>query len=443
MNYQYVNNELWHYGVNFLDLAKKYGTPLKIRYIPAIKENILSLKDCFQRAIKKYGYPKEYIYANANKANYYAEVIKESITYADVIEASSYVDLLMTEATLKKLNLCDKYILCNGIKSKEYLQEIVSAHNRGVKVIPIFDSLDEYHFFERASFDSKLLCGIRVNIKNVYEDEADRVRCDRFGFIDAELEKLTEKIDKNRFSLVMLHYHQRADLFFEEKALYNMKYVFEEYFVPLKKLFPSLQIFNLGGGVPYSDTEKAYYLQYADNIVGTLFTLSKKYNIEPPYIMQENGRYTVSNSMAYIFEVISQKTIDGVLWYTVNSSLISTLPNAWALKSAFKFLPVNLANNEIKEVCLAGCTCDCDDVYYYQAKNKRVNMPAINHGEALYIAAFGVGAYQEFIPGGEGIYHCLLQAPAEVIIFEEENTQRCILKKELQSVQEIFTKLRF
>lgn len=441
MKYQYINNELYYFGVDFCRLAREYGTPLKVRYLPAIRKNISSLKECFDRSIEKHKYPRAYLYANANKANYYADVVLEAIKYSDVVETSGYVDLLMSEAALSRLNLTEKYIICNGIKTEEYMREIISAHNRGVKIIPIFDSLEEYRFFEKCEISGRLACGIRVNLANAYKTENDRAESDRFGFSRESLKEFVAEFDRNRFLPVMLHYHQRADSFFEDKALYNMKKVFEEYFIPLRKQLSSLEIFNLGGGVPYSAGEEIDYQKYSDNIVGALSELCRGHGVEPPYIMQENGRYTVADSTACIYKVISKKSFGDLLWYTVDSSFISTLPNTWGLNSDFHFLPVNLAGNEVRKVCLAGDTCDCDDVYYHQAREKRVNMPEISEGEALYIAAFGVGAYQEIVSGAEGVYHCLVQAPGEVVVSADGG--EILLKKGRQSPEEIMTKLGF
>ena len=50
------NNELYYNGYNLKDLAKKYGTPLKVTFLDVIKEHITSLKRDFNQAIKNTGY---------------------------------------------------------------------------------------------------------------------------------------------------------------------------------------------------------------------------------------------------------------------------------------------------------------------------------------------------------------------------------------------------
>ena len=440
---KYKNQQLHYYGVNLLELAKEFGTPLKVRYLPSIRKNILALKDCFARSMEKWNYPKAYIYANANKANYYADVLLECIVYADAVEVSSCADLKITELSLEQKGLSKKPIVCNGIKSMDYLSEIVSAHNRGLTIIPIFDNLSEYRFFEKSKLLGKMDCGLRINIKNVYKTKAHHVDNDRFGFSALELQEFIKSFNRQKFSLVMLHYHQRADLFDEEKALFNIQYVFEEYYLPLKREFPTLRTFNLGGGVPYAVSGEIDYQKYADNIVKLLVELCQKHNVEPPNIIQENGRYTVADSTAYIYRVINEKNVVDTVWYTVDGSFMSTLPNTWGLGSSFRFMPVNLVDNDLKQVCPAGNTCDSDDVYYHQTQCGRLTMPTIHSDETLYIAVFGAGAYQEMVSGAEGVYHCLLPSAAEVIISKNGNKQNYILRKARQSVDEVLKALRF
>ena len=183
-----------------------------------------------------------------------------------------------------------------------------------------------------------MLVGVRINIKNAYKNGVNKVDNDRFGFTDESLKDFISEFDDNRFSFIMLHYHQRSEHYDENKALCNIEHVFKNYYVSLKTQFPTLSVFNIGGGVPVCANGKINYQLYADNIIKLFSRLCCENNVEQPYIMQENGKYTVANSCAYIYEVINEKTINNVVWYTVNGSFISTIPNSWAIDANFKFL---------------------------------------------------------------------------------------------------------
>ena len=47
------NNKLFWHGINLMELAAKYGAPLKFTYLPKISENINKAKSWFHKSMEK------------------------------------------------------------------------------------------------------------------------------------------------------------------------------------------------------------------------------------------------------------------------------------------------------------------------------------------------------------------------------------------------------
>ena len=193
----------------------------------------------------------------------------------------------------------------------------------------------------------------------------------------------------------------------------------------------------------YISTDYVNSEVYADNIVKLIKDLCDKYKVKHPNIIQENGRYTTSDSGFNIYEVTDVKNVNGNTWYIINDSFVTTLPNTWALHEDFLLLPVNLTENKMIEVCLAGNTCDGDDVYYYQNENNKIYMPEIKDGQKLYIAVFGMGAYQEILSGIGGIHHCLNREEHDLVIYHQNNKLKYYKVRGRQPIKQIFKRLKY
>ena len=102
---------------------------------------------------------------------------------------------------------------------------------------------------------------------------------------------------------------------------------------------------------------------------------------------------------------------DRELWYMIDSSFITTLPDTWGINQRFIMLPINHWNCEYQRVFLGGLTCDSEDYYNADSHANAIFLPKLQKDEPLYIGFFHTGAYQESIGGYGGIQHCLIPAP--------------------------------
>ena len=122
---------------------------------------------------------------------------------------------------------------------------------------------------------------------------------------------------------------------------------------------------------------------------------------------------------ALLFSVIGEKQQnDSELWYMVDYSLMSTLPDSWGIIERFMLLPINKWDNEYTRINIGGLSCDNSDFYNSEINEDQVFLPRNEAGdqEKLYIGFFHTGAYQDALSGYGGIKHCLIPAPKHIVV---------------------------
>lgn len=424
------NGELYYNGYNLTELAKRYGTPLKITFLDVITEHITSLKKEFNDAINKTGYQGKFYYLNANKANYSKEEIETSFIAGDGLETSSYYDLLLTLKMFDKHpSFKNKLIVSNGLKLNDYLDEIIKAHLDGFNIIDIIDDLNEYEYLKNKNLPIKV--GFRVHLSSLYESE---VPDDRFGLREDEINYILEDIKNTKLVLTTIHYHQRGFDYEEDKFKENLLKAFN-YYLKSKKLYDTVNNFDIGGGMPLPISEDFDYSSFINTTLNYLKDLCIKNNVEMPNLIGENGKFSQKDSTVNIYKVVGVKNTGLYPWHIINGSLLIALPEMFALGEPILVTPINNLNKDMVKVRLAGITCDCDDVLFDREKGY-FEMPDSNDN---YLGLIGTGSYQNSMNGKGGVHHCLLPEERDIVISNDKITVR----NELQSIDDIYRLIHF
>ncbi|MDB4437749.1 arginine decarboxylase, partial [Flavobacteriaceae bacterium] len=190
-------------------------------------------------------------------------------------------------------------------------------------------------------------------------------------------------------------------------------------YVRLKKICPSLDSLNIGGGFPIKNS-LAFEYDYAymiEEILNQINAICAEADVPVPHIFTEFGSFTVGESGGAIYQVLYQKQQnDREKWNMIDSSFITTLPDTWAINKRFIMLPINRWQDEYERVLLGGLTCDSDDYYNSEQNMNAIYLPVFKKEKPLYIGFFNTGAYQESIGGFGGLQHCLIPTPKYVLI---------------------------
>jgi arginine decarboxylase len=416
------DNELMFNEIPIMDIIKQYGTPIKITYLPKISQKIQAAKRLFNVAMAKVDYSGDYYYSYCTKSSHFSFILDEVLKNDVHIETSSAFDLHILETLHEDGKFPkDKYIICNGFKRPQYIENIKKVRSSGFyNTIAVIDNKEELDLL--AGIDETLKLGIRI----ASEEEP------RFDFYTSRLgirymdilNFYKEKIKDNpKFELKMLH-------FFINTGIHDNAYYWSELgkcvniYGELKKICPELQFLNIGGGFPIKNSLAFDYdFEYmTEEIISQIKNICDSHGVPVPDIFTEYGSYTVGESGAVIYSILDQKKQnDKETWNMIDSSFMTTLPDTWAIKQRFVLLAINSWDKEYERVFLGGLTCDSQDYYNTEIHANAVYLPKYCPKETLYIGLFHTGAYQESIGGYGGIQHCLIPAPKHIIIDKDED----------------------
>jgi arginine decarboxylase len=420
--FELVNEKLQFHGIDLMGLVEQYGSPLKFTYLPKISDNIHRAKGWFSNAFSKADYKATYHYCYCTKSSHFKHVLDEALKNDIHIETSSAFDMnivkkLKAEGKIKD----DTFIISNGFKRDEYIQNIADLINFGHKnCIPIIDNYEELDLITEATSE-KFQVGIRIASE---EEPKFEFYTSRLGIgYKNILNFYKNQIDKNeQVSLKMLHFFINTGI--RDNAYYwNELHKCLKVYINLKKICPSLDSLNIGGGFPIKnslvfDFDYEYMI---NEIVSQIKLVCDEAGVDVPHLFTEFGSFTVGESGGAIYKVLYQKQQnDREKWNMINSSFITTLPDSWAINKRFIMLALNRWKEEYERVLLGGLTCDSDDYYNSEQNVNAIYLPKYNKDKPLYIGFFNTGAYQESIGGYGGIQHCLIPAPQHIIIDRDE-----------------------
>ncbi len=418
------NDNLLFNGVPLKHLIEKYGTPLKLTYLPKVGMQIKKARNWFNRAIKSLGYSGKYYYCYCTKSCHFSYVVEEALRYGVHLETSSEFDIDIINRLYKK-DLIDKNItiIHNGFKTEPYAAKISHLVNEGFKhVIPVLDNPKELTYYEKY-VEGNCNIGIRVATE---EEPNFEFYTSRLGIRSTEVIDFYKKIiaDNPKFQLKLLHFF--VDTGIKDSMYYwgELKKVLKIY-SELKKICPTLDALNIGGGLPIRNSLgfEYDYKYMIREIVSQIQQACEEEEIPEPDIYTEFGKFTVGESGATIFSVLSQKQQnDREIWYMVDNSLMNIIPDAWGIGERFILLPINKWSNEYRRVNIGGLTCDNSDYYNSEAHEAQVYLPAYSEEdeEPLYLGFFHTGAYQDAISGYGGIKHCLIPSPKHILIYKDD-----------------------
>lgn len=416
-------SNLTFHGIDLMDLVEKYGSPLKFTYLPKITENIQRAKNWFREAMEKHDYEGSYNYCYCTKSSHFSFILNKALSNKIHLETSSAYDINIVNVLKKEGKVNNKtWIICNGFKRDQYIQNIAALINEGhKKCIPVLDNYEELGLLKE-NINGKFDIGIRIASEEEPKFEFYTSRLG-IGYRDIVPFYRKEIMEDPKVNLKMLH-------FFINTGIRDTAYYWSELhkclkvYVSLKKICPTLDSLNIGGGFPIKNSLAFEYdYQYmVDEIIHQIKEICDESEVDVPHIFTEFGSFTVGESGGAIYEILYQKQQnDREKWNMINSSFITTLPDSWAVSKRFVLLSVNRWDDEYERVLLGGLTCDSDDYYNSEQNMNAIFLPKYRKEKPLYIGFFNTGAYQETIGGFGGLQHCLIPTPRHILIDRDKN----------------------
>lgn len=418
---------LFFNDVSIKHLIDKYQTPFKISYLPKIGDQIKKAKNLFSKAIKANAYKGSYNYCYCTKSSHFSFVVEEALRHGVNLETSSSYDLdIILNLYKKGLITNDKKIIHNGYKTESYIKKIAQLIDEGfTNTTIILDSKKELDNLQKI-IKKPISVGIRMAID---EESQSTYYTSRMGIRASEIINYYETEIKSRENVTLEMMHFFVDTGIKDTMYYWSTFINAmRLFANLKKKCKTLNAINIGGGLPIRNNLgfEYDYKFIINQIVANIKEVCVAEKIKEPDIYTEFGKYTVGESGAIIFEVLDFKQQnDAELWYIINNSLMTTLPDSWSMHEKFILLPINKWDKEYTKVNIGGISCDHSDYYNSEDLNQEVYLPKITDDdkEPLYIGFFHTGAYQDSISGYGGIKHCLIPSPKHIVIRRDDKGQ--------------------
>lgn len=447
--------QLHFHDIDLMQLIKQYGAPLKFTYLPQISNNINKAKQWFANAIEKHNYKGNYNYCYCTKSSHFKHVLDEALKNDIHIETSSAFDIDIIENLKADGKITNNtYVISNGFKRAQYITNIARLINNGHKnAIPIIDNYEEIDLLSQ-EIHGKFNVGIRIASEEEPKFEFYTSRLG-IGYKNIVPFYKSQIANNKKVELKMLHFFINTGI--RDNAYYwNELLKCLKVYTSLKKICPSLDSLNIGGGFPIKNS-LAFDFDYEymiDEIINQIKLTCEEEEVDVPNIFTEFGSFTVGESGGAIYEVLYQKQQnDREKWNMINSSFITTLPDTWAINKRFILLALNRWQDSYERVLLGGLTCDSDDYYNSEQHMNAIYLPKYHKEKPLYIGFFNTGAYQETIGGFGGLQHCLIPSPKHILIdrdtegnittrlFNEQQKSEDLLKilgyeKQLKSVEE-------
>ena len=271
-------------------------------------------------------------------------MVEQAVKTGAQLEISSAYDTALIRSLYSE-GVIDQtiMIICNGYKSDQYLSSILWLREEGFEnIIIVLDNSEEFARVQELPFDGILSIGIRVATE---EEPTSEMYTSRLGMSSKQVLKLyKEQIKKDkRFSLTMMHFFINSKI--KDSSYYRSELSrLADMYCDLARECPSLKQLDIGGGFPIQTSlDFVYDYPYmVDQIVWTIKHICDANEITVPDIVTEFGSYTVGESGAILYKVIGLKEQnEKEIWYMINSSLITTLPDTRGIQQKFPLLPLN------------------------------------------------------------------------------------------------------
>ncbi|OGJ48607.1 hypothetical protein A2344_04880 [Candidatus Peregrinibacteria bacterium RIFOXYB12_FULL_41_12] len=374
-----------------------------------IEQRVEDLMDTFDDAIREFKYKGQFYYHYPMKVNQSREFVLPIISEGGNLEITSANELWVVKRLWQQHRFNSHIkVVCNGPKTQQYLELIAELKSNGLDIVPIIEDLSEMELLKK--FRGQV--GVRVDIGVKVDSYWDK-KIERFGLSIDEV----FAVEKIR-NLTMLHYHTGSEIKKESDVVKPLKKAMDIY-ARLKKINPSLDTIDMGGGFPSNYYGKPLYpvkgLVY--RIVKFLEQYCRENELQPPNIICEWGSHVAGPAQITVFSVVSEKTIPKAMakqWYVIDGSFMTQLLDTWSIHKQWHVVPVNNARNKkLTRTWLAGLSCDSDDKY--TAGGNYILLPRLEdleNGAHQYIAFLDTGNYQD----GFTNHHCLNAAPAKVLV---------------------------
>ncbi|HEU5456859.1 MAG TPA: biosynthetic arginine decarboxylase, partial [Nocardioides sp.] len=302
------------------DLQRRgLGMPILMRFSDILHSRVRALVDCFDNAIKEYGYRGRYRGVYPIKVNQQHQVVEELVEFGRPhglgLEAGSKPELL---AALALLDSPEALLVLNGYKDVDYAETALLAQKLGRHPIVVIDRYRELDMLLQTArrLGIRPHIGVRAKLTTRgagkwMESTGDR---SKFGLTATELVLLVEKLREAQMldCLELLHFHIGSQI----SAVRAIKDAMREagrIYVELAAAGAGLKYLDVGGGLGvdydgsstnWSSSTNYTMQEYANDVVSTIQEACEAAGVPHPDVLSESGRALVAHHSVLVFNIL-------------------------------------------------------------------------------------------------------------------------------------------
>ncbi len=409
-------------GLNTVELAKKYGTPLYIIDELTFKHNaneyINSLKKYYNNFLVLYAakaFACKKIFKIANDLRLGLDVVSGGEIYT-ALEANFNIKNIYFHGNNKseeellfavKKNI--GRIICDNFYEIELLEKIATKFNKKIEILVRLTPGIECHTHEY--------------IKTGHLDS-------KFGFDLEYLDILIKGLTKSKNLILKgFHSHIGSQIFEITPFADSVKILLEQFKLIKEKYKLELTELNIGGGIGISYTEDDDPIsidEWAKITTSVIKEHCEKLELTLPKLICEPGRSLIAPAGITLYKAGSIKQVpNGRKYISVDGGMAD---NPRPITYQAKYTAVVANKTDVKEteiVTIAGRYCESGDILI-----KDIELPKIDHNDL--IAIFSTGAYNYSMSSN----YNLVPRPACVLV----NNGKSEVIIERETYEDIITK---
>ena len=375
-------------GIDAVELAKEYGTPLYVMDEDLIREHCRR----FRASIEKY-YGGEGLVCYASKAfscRAMYNIIKDEQIGIDVVSGGE----LYTAASVGFP--MEKVCFHGNNKTDEELMLAIEKKVGRIIVDNIFELERLDKLAEKAGVCVNIMYRIKPGVDAHTHDFVKTGQIDsKFGFAletGEAFEAVKEAIKLANVKLVGLHCHIGSQIFDIDPFVHAAEVMLGFISQIKNELGYEIAELNLGGGfgIKYTDEdEPVAYEKYMENVSVKVKEICEKENLRQPFILIEPGRSIAGPAGVTLYTVGGIKEIPNIRTYVSIDGGMCDNPRYALYKSQYDIVVADRAGEPKSEkVTIAGKCCESGDLI-------GENMPVqpVKVGDTLAVLATGAYNY--------------------------------------------------
>ncbi|KJL04168.1 MULTISPECIES: diaminopimelate decarboxylase [Priestia] len=403
-------------GVDTVELASNFGTPLYVYDVALIRQRARGFKETFE----KHGVKAQVAYASkAFSTIAMVQVVHEEGLSLDVVSGGELYTALAADFPKERIHFH------GNNKSRAELEMAVKEDVGCIVVDNFYEIALLQEITEQYQKKMPVLLRLTPGIEAHTHDYILTGQEDsKFGFDlqNGQADEAVRLVQKSKgLELLGIHCHIGSQIFETTGFIMATQKLFAKMKEWKQRIEFVPQVLNLGGGFGIRYTEEDQPIpvsQYVEVIIEEVKKQSKQLEVEIPEIWIEPGRSLVGDAGTTLYSIGSRKHVPNVREYVAIDGGMNDNIRPALYQAKYEAVIANRMNDESDElVSIAGKCCESGDMLMWD-----VHLPKANPDDLL--AMFCTGAY------GYSMASHYNRLPKPAVVFVEDGEAQLVVKRE-------------